>query len=136
MYDTYVTFDFRGVTDTDGNEITDPDEASERFVYTLSRAARDSGWSEYIAHAVVRETPFTVVVRLVLTDEVSREDLVEMLQYHLYDEGYLGEGGFTLGVLREFTVTLLVPTEFTVKATSVDEAVEKALATNKGARRA
>lgn len=133
MYDTYVTFDFLGVTDTDGNEITDIDEASERFVYCLSRAARDSGWSEYIAHAIVRETPFTAVVRLVLTEEVSRMDLIEMLQYRLYDEGYL-EGGFTLGVLREFTVTLLVPCEFTVKATSVDEAVEKALATNKGAR--
>ena len=31
MYNTYVTFDFRGVTDTDGAEITDIDEASERF---------------------------------------------------------------------------------------------------------
>jgi len=133
MFDTYITFDYRGITDAHGNEITNADEAAERFVYTLARAARDADWAEYIAHAVVRETPFTAVVRLVLTDEVSRDRLAEMLQHHLYDECYL-EGGFTLGVLREFTVTLLVPCEFTVKATSVDEAVEKALAANKGAR--
>jgi hypothetical protein len=133
MYDTYVTFDFCGITDVDGIEITDCNTAAERFVYCLARAARDSGWSEYIAHAIVRETPFTTVVRLVLTEEVSRAHLCGLLQHHLYDEGCL-EGGFTLGVLREFTVTLLVPQEFTVKATSVDAAVEKALAANKGAR--
>lgn len=135
MHATYVTFDYRGIADAHGNEITNPDEAAERFAYTLSRAASDSRWPEYLGHAVVRETPFTAVVRLVLTEEVNGEALVEMLQHHLYDEGLL-EGGFTLGVLREFTVTLMVPQEFTVKATSVDEAVEKALAINKGARQA
>jgi hypothetical protein len=133
MYDTYVTFDFCGITDVDGIEITDCNTAAERFIACLARAARDSGWSEYIAHAVLRETPFTTVVRLVLTEEVSRAHLCGLLQHHLYDMGCL-EGGFTLGVLREFTVTLLVPQEFTVKATSVDEAVEKALAANKGTR--
>ena len=102
MYSYIVTFDFRGITCPDDASELAPDTGYRQWLAELDCAVRD--WSDVFAYRVL-ELPadYTTVVRLVFVDALATEQLVDLVQTQLYDEGCLS-GSFKLGRTVKYRV--------------------------------